>query len=134
MTRNGRSWVTAGLPAGAYDALATELPASRLWSLLLDVMEARAAARGPAGLAEPWIPRRRDRRADRGPARRARPARAARLHVPRSPALAVLLAGEARARRPHRRRAGTTADRASGSRASVLSARALSNQRAIDRW
>lgn len=49
-----RSWVTEGLPPGAYDALAHELPASRLWSLLLDVLDARAAARRPAALAEQW--------------------------------------------------------------------------------
>src|SRR5437588_2971298 len=54
MRRSGRSWVSAGLPAGAYDVLATGLPASRLWSLLLDVMEARAAARGSAALVAQW--------------------------------------------------------------------------------
>ncbi len=54
MTRNARAWVTAGLPPGAYDALAGGLTASRLWSLLLDVLEARASARRPAALLEQW--------------------------------------------------------------------------------
>ena len=49
-----RSWVTAGLPAGTYDALAQGLPASRLWSLLLDVAEARATGRRPAELVTQW--------------------------------------------------------------------------------
>ncbi len=54
MTRTIRPWVTAGLPAGAYDAITDGLPASRLWSLLLEVAEARAAARRPADLMEQW--------------------------------------------------------------------------------
>jgi hypothetical protein len=57
MTRNSRTsrpWVTAGLPTGTYDALADGLPASRLWSLLLDVADARAAGRHPAELAAQW--------------------------------------------------------------------------------
>lgn len=49
-----RSWVTSGLPAGTYEALSAGLPASRLWSLLLEVVEARAAARGPSALMEQW--------------------------------------------------------------------------------
>ena len=39
---------------GAYAALARELPASQLWTLLLDVMERRAAERTPADLARQW--------------------------------------------------------------------------------
>jgi hypothetical protein len=54
MTRTARPWITAGLPPGAYDALTDGLPASRLWSLLLEVAGARAAGRGPADLAEQW--------------------------------------------------------------------------------
>ena len=54
MTRTARSWVQAGLPAGAYDALTDQLPASRLWSLLLDVADARSAVRRPAELVEQW--------------------------------------------------------------------------------
>src|SRR5438552_2620089 len=54
MTRTIRPWVKAGLPAGAYDAITDGLPASRLWSLLLEVAEARAAARRPADLMEQW--------------------------------------------------------------------------------
>ena len=54
MTRTARPWVTAGLPPGAYDALTDGLPASRLWSLLLEVAEARAAGRRTADLVEQW--------------------------------------------------------------------------------
>ena len=54
MTEAARPWVTAGLPPGAYDALKDGLPASRLWSLLLEVAQARAAARRPAELVEQW--------------------------------------------------------------------------------
>ncbi len=54
MTRTARPWVNAGLPPEAYDALADGLPPSRLWSLLLEVAEARAASRRPADLVEQW--------------------------------------------------------------------------------
>ena len=54
MTRTSRSWVKEGLPPGAYDALRDDLPASRLWSLLLDVAEARANGRRPAELLKQW--------------------------------------------------------------------------------
>src|SRR5262245_61130338 len=54
LSRTARPWLAAGLPKDAYDALKTGLPASRLWSLLLGVMEARAAARRPAALVEQW--------------------------------------------------------------------------------
>ena len=54
MTRIARPWVQAGLPPGTYDALTDGLPASRLWSVLLDVAEARATRRGPAELLEQW--------------------------------------------------------------------------------
>jgi len=54
MTQTPRSWVTAGLPPGTYEALTDGLPASRLWSLLLDVAEARAVRRRPAELMEQW--------------------------------------------------------------------------------
>ena len=54
MTQNSRTWVTAGLPAGTYDALTDALPASRLWSLLLDVAEARARRRRPSDLLAQW--------------------------------------------------------------------------------
>jgi hypothetical protein len=54
MTPFSRSSVTAGPPPGAYDGLARGLPASRLWSLLLEVAEARATARRPAELVEQW--------------------------------------------------------------------------------
>lgn len=54
MTQPSRLWVTAGLPPGAYDGLTHGLPASRLWSLLLEVAEARAIGRRPAELVEQW--------------------------------------------------------------------------------
>lgn len=47
-----RDWIRSGLPEGAYEALARDLPASRLWSLLLDIIEARASARTPGALTE----------------------------------------------------------------------------------
>jgi len=54
MTRPSRAWVAAGLPAATYDELARGLPASRLWSLLLDVAEVRATERRSAELVEQW--------------------------------------------------------------------------------
>jgi hypothetical protein len=54
MTRPSRTWVIAGLPPAAYDALTSGLPASSLWSLLLDVVEARAARRRCGELVEQW--------------------------------------------------------------------------------
>jgi hypothetical protein len=54
MTETTRPWIDAGLPPGAYDALADGLLPSRLWSLLLDVVKARAAGRQPADLVEQW--------------------------------------------------------------------------------
>ena len=54
MTRSLRNWITAGLPDGAFDALAGGLPASRLWSLLIEVLEARAGARQLPAIAEQW--------------------------------------------------------------------------------
>src|SRR5262245_53846590 len=60
VTHNGpmseipRSWVKAGLPPGTYAALTDGLSGSRLWSLLLDVAEARAVRRVPAELMEQW--------------------------------------------------------------------------------
>jgi hypothetical protein len=54
MTPASRSWITAGLAPDAFDALTRELPASRLWSLLLDVAEARATGRRPAELVAQW--------------------------------------------------------------------------------
>jgi len=42
------------LPPGAYEALTRGLPASRLWSLLLEVVEARAVRRSSSALVEQW--------------------------------------------------------------------------------
>ena len=49
-----RSWIRAGISDDAYAALSATLPASRVWSLLLEVMERRAAECTPADLAAQW--------------------------------------------------------------------------------
>ena len=49
-----RSWARAGLGEEAWTALARDLPSSELWSLLLGVLEARAARRTPSILREQW--------------------------------------------------------------------------------
>jgi hypothetical protein len=49
-----RAWATSGLTDEAYAALAERLPASAVWSLLLDVMARRAGQRTPAGLLRQW--------------------------------------------------------------------------------
>lgn len=50
MADTNRAWVSAGLGEAAHAALAEGLPASEVWSLLLDVMERRARGRTPADL------------------------------------------------------------------------------------
>lgn len=54
MTQDSRSWAGAGLGAEATRALAADLPASEVWSLLLGVLEARARSRTAASLREQW--------------------------------------------------------------------------------
>jgi hypothetical protein len=54
MMEDKRSWAHEGLPAEAREALASGLPASRLWSVLLGVLEARASRRTTANLREQW--------------------------------------------------------------------------------
>jgi hypothetical protein len=49
-----RSWATAGLDAAAIAALFEKLPASEVWSLLLEVMDRRAQQRTPADLTRQW--------------------------------------------------------------------------------
>lgn len=49
-----RSWKRRGVDDASYDALTRELPASRLWSLLLDVIEQRASQRTASTLMEQW--------------------------------------------------------------------------------
>jgi hypothetical protein len=49
-----REWAHAGIDAAAYAALAADLPPSKLWSLLLDVAERRAAQRKPASVQQQW--------------------------------------------------------------------------------
>jgi hypothetical protein len=53
-TRPDQSWRIAGLDAATHDALAERLPASSLWSLLLDVVGRRAARRTRAELLRQW--------------------------------------------------------------------------------
>lgn len=45
-----RRWIFEGLGQDAFERLASELPGSELWSVLLEVMQRRAAARTPAGV------------------------------------------------------------------------------------
>jgi hypothetical protein len=54
MSAPDRQWTTAGLGDAAHVALSRGLAASELWSLLLDVMAARAAERSPADLTRQW--------------------------------------------------------------------------------
>lgn len=54
MPSSDRQWTSAGLDDHAYSALSSELAASRLWTLLLDVMQRRASERTPADLARQW--------------------------------------------------------------------------------
>ena len=54
MTPPERDWTSAGIDEAAYAELASGLPASELWSLLLDVMARRAADRSPADLVRQW--------------------------------------------------------------------------------
>lgn len=50
MSSSSRSWATDVLDPAAVEALARGLPATEVWSLLLEVMERRAAQRAPADL------------------------------------------------------------------------------------
>jgi hypothetical protein len=54
MSPDERNWARDGLPPEAREALASGLPASEVWSLLLGVMEARASRRAPASLRQQW--------------------------------------------------------------------------------
>jgi hypothetical protein len=54
MAGGRRSWAQESLAGEAREALASGLAASRLWSLLLGVLEARATSRTPANLTEQW--------------------------------------------------------------------------------
>jgi len=49
-----RRWVTSGLDEASLSALAKEMPATELWSLLLTVIERRAAARTSTTLMQQW--------------------------------------------------------------------------------
>ena len=49
-----RTWVTAGLDEAAVTALFEKMPASEIWSLLLELMDRRARQRTPADLARQW--------------------------------------------------------------------------------
>jgi hypothetical protein len=49
-----RRWAVDAVSDDTYRALAEEMPASALWSLLLEVFSARSAQRTPASLVEQW--------------------------------------------------------------------------------
>lgn len=49
-----RQWAVDGVNGETYRALAEQLSASELWSLLLEVFNERARQRTPAGLLEQW--------------------------------------------------------------------------------
>jgi hypothetical protein len=49
-----RAWVTRGFDSQALEALANAMPPSELWSLLLGVMEQRAAQRKASMLLQQW--------------------------------------------------------------------------------
>lgn len=51
---SGRPWATSGLEPDLLRLLEHDLPATQLWSLLLAVMEQRAAARSSATLTHQW--------------------------------------------------------------------------------
>jgi hypothetical protein len=53
-TDDDRSWAGARLDPLARHALASGLPASQVWSLLMGVLEERARARTPVSLREQW--------------------------------------------------------------------------------
>lgn len=54
MTTGSRSWASEDLPVEIREALISGLPASKLWTVLLGVLEARATNRTPASLREQW--------------------------------------------------------------------------------
>ena len=49
-----RAWTAAGIDPAAYAGLARGLAPTRVWSLLMAVMEQRAAQRTPAQLMDQW--------------------------------------------------------------------------------
>lgn len=49
-----RKWIAAGIDARTMRALTRDLPGTRLWSVLMAVMEQRAAERTPAHLMQQW--------------------------------------------------------------------------------
>jgi hypothetical protein len=54
MNSSDRTWSREGLGAAARAALASGMPASEVWSLLLAVLEERAKQRTPANLRQQW--------------------------------------------------------------------------------
>jgi hypothetical protein len=54
MSSDDRTWTGTRLDPLAREALASGLPASEVWSLLMGVLEERARARTPASLREQW--------------------------------------------------------------------------------
>ena len=49
-----RSWSTSGIDEKALAALAEDLPASEVWTLLLEIVDRRAARRTPRDLLAQW--------------------------------------------------------------------------------
>jgi hypothetical protein len=54
VARDRHGWISEGIDEAAYRALTETLPASRLWSLLLDIFERRASRRTPSALMDQW--------------------------------------------------------------------------------
>jgi hypothetical protein len=54
MSTTDHPWADAGLDAALREALTQRLPPNELWSLLLTVLEARAARRSPAMVRQQW--------------------------------------------------------------------------------
>jgi hypothetical protein len=54
MSTTNHPWADAGLDAALREALTQGLPPNELWSLLLAVLETRAARRTPAMLRQQW--------------------------------------------------------------------------------
>jgi hypothetical protein len=52
--KEARPWTIAGLGEHGFAALAEGMPASEVWSLLLSVIERRAAERTPAAVLQQW--------------------------------------------------------------------------------
>lgn len=52
--KTDRAWIHSGLDETVHSALAQGMPATQLWSLLLGIVESRAAQRTPAAVFRQW--------------------------------------------------------------------------------